>query len=452
MAIIQKFDLKMIPDASPVVIHVDQYDVGTGRLVMNLIFDDQSYKPANGATALIQGTKPDGKGFSYTATISGNTVTANLTEQMTAVAGRVRVNVVVKEGSNRTGTFVFWLEVQKTGLADDIDLSTSELAPYMEAAKSWAEAAEKWAQIAKSWAVGPSGEGESGTDTNNAKYWAEHSGSGSSISESTENEISDITGGGGSSPDPEIKIVTWADGTDAEISAMIAAADKGLIDLTDYWHVNDERVIHVSAMSRSDNLYDTHVAQDIVFVLTHSGDTELVTPTEGGRSVCSFDVMMKGVLSNGDTAEKGIMSLAVNGMSYNAGGWADTPRRSWANGTFRNAIPASIRGIFKQFKCVSGLGDKSTECGTTNDYFALISECNTHGQSTGSYNDGVKWDYFENASYVKKTNNGTGTATAYYYRTPAILSSSEYCMETADGRKSATAASTNIGISLFGVI
>ena len=34
--ITQTFDLNLIPDSAPVVVHCDQYDKGTGRLVINL--------------------------------------------------------------------------------------------------------------------------------------------------------------------------------------------------------------------------------------------------------------------------------------------------------------------------------------------------------------------------------------------------------------------------------
>ena len=34
-----------------------------------------------------------------------------------------------------------------------------------------------------------------------------------------------------------LNIVTWANGTDEEIVAMVEAADQGLINLSDYWAV-----------------------------------------------------------------------------------------------------------------------------------------------------------------------------------------------------------------------
>lgn len=122
--ITQTIDLNMIPDSPPVIIHVDQYDHGAGRIVANLYNGDQLYTPTG--TAWIQGTKPDGRGFQYSATLSGSTVTAELTEQMTAVAGNVRTQIVVNETNGRIGTFCFTLAVQKSGLPADTDMSQSE--------------------------------------------------------------------------------------------------------------------------------------------------------------------------------------------------------------------------------------------------------------------------------------------------------------------------------------
>lgn len=130
--IVQRIDLNMIPESAPVVVHANQYDAGTGRIVATLFNGDQVYTPASGATAVIQGTKPDGKGFDYNATISGSEVTADVTEQMTAVDGKTRCQIVITEGDNVTGTFVFYLMVQKSALPADTDMSQSEYSVVMQ--------------------------------------------------------------------------------------------------------------------------------------------------------------------------------------------------------------------------------------------------------------------------------------------------------------------------------
>lgn len=169
--ITQTFDLNLIPDSAPVVVHCDQYDKGTGRLVINLYDGAIAYSPSG--TAVIQGTKPDGRGFDYSCSLSGNVVTANLTEQMTAVAGQVRTQIVVTESTGRTGTFVFILDVQRSALPADTDMSESDYQLIEQAIEETQQAAED----AEAWAVGERGgvPVTSGDETynNNSKYWAD---------------------------------------------------------------------------------------------------------------------------------------------------------------------------------------------------------------------------------------------------------------------------------------
>lgn len=126
MSIMQAINLNLIPNSGPILVKCDQYDVGKGRIVAKLYDGDTAYTPAAGATAIIQGKKPDGNGFMYDATLSGNTVTADLTNQMSVVAGRVFVQFVITESDNRTGTFVFFLDVQPSALPNDTEMSASE--------------------------------------------------------------------------------------------------------------------------------------------------------------------------------------------------------------------------------------------------------------------------------------------------------------------------------------
>ena len=132
--ITQEFKLNMIPESDPVVVHVNQCDQGIGRLIAHLYHKGNPYTPSE-ATVIIQGTKPDKHGFGYDASISGNTVTANLTEQMTAVPGSVRTQFVVTDGYGVTGTFAFILEVQASALDADTDTSETEIPGIIDAAR-----------------------------------------------------------------------------------------------------------------------------------------------------------------------------------------------------------------------------------------------------------------------------------------------------------------------------
>ena len=149
----QTLNLNMIPESEPVIVRVNQYDTGTGRLICKLYHGDVAYAPGSGATAQIQGTKPDKHGFQYAATLSGNTVTADIKQQMTAVPGDVRTQIVVTESTGKTGTFVFILKVQESALQDDTDISDTELPAIIDAAESQARRAAQSAEDAHTWAT-----------------------------------------------------------------------------------------------------------------------------------------------------------------------------------------------------------------------------------------------------------------------------------------------------------
>lgn len=64
----------------------------------------------------------------------------------------------------------------------------------------------------------------------------------------------------------DLKIVTFADGTDAEIAKMIEAHYAGKINIGDYWAVGDKRTIHHNAMAAT-SVSESHKANDYAYVI-----------------------------------------------------------------------------------------------------------------------------------------------------------------------------------------
>jgi hypothetical protein len=174
--IIQNFDLNLIPDSAPVVVHVDQYDHGTGRLRISLYEGDVPYEPSG--TAQIQGTKPDGRGFLYNASLSGNVVTANLEEQMTAVGGKVLAQVVVTETSGRIGSFKFVLDVQKSALPSDTDMSESDYQAIEELIEEAQEVAE---EVAEDKTAAENAATSAGNSAEDSEAWAKGTRNGTAV-------------------------------------------------------------------------------------------------------------------------------------------------------------------------------------------------------------------------------------------------------------------------------
>jgi len=135
----QTYDLNLTPGGVPLHIDVSQYDAASRTLVFNLFSADGVVSFPTGTAAEIRGTKPDGNGFSYAASISGSTVTFVVTEQMAAVAGKVHCEIVLYKGTPATtespasqdyqqlATANFILRVERAALDKDTLISGSEI-------------------------------------------------------------------------------------------------------------------------------------------------------------------------------------------------------------------------------------------------------------------------------------------------------------------------------------
>ena len=134
-----QIELDVSPGGIAPVIHVSQYDTGSRTLQFNLIATAGDLILPTGTKAEIRGTKPDGNGFSYDALINGKTVTADVTEQMTAAAGKAVCEIVLytgmpaREDAEASSDFTqlctanFILFVERAALDKDTVKSGSEI-------------------------------------------------------------------------------------------------------------------------------------------------------------------------------------------------------------------------------------------------------------------------------------------------------------------------------------
>ena len=242
--------------------------------------------------------------------------------------------------------------------------------------------------------------------------------------------------------------ITWSDGTDEEIVAMVAAADRGEINLADYWNVGDERVVHLSAMGAMSPLTDAYAEQDVTLVLMNAGGKELATPTEGGRTECSFIVGQKESLGSGYMYTTGRNNV----------GWDLCPRRTWCNTTYLNSYPSSIRSILKQVKnkSANGSGPYLNSSVESIDYFALAAEYEVLGEyikSSSVYENGLtQFDYYKDTTNrIKRYNEAP---ISWFLRSSVASASDSYsfCTISTLGNSYAKDGSTMDGISPFGCI
>ena len=254
-----------------------------------------------------------------------------------------------------------------------------------------------------------------------------------------------LSNNGGSSYVP----CDWGTGTDEEIVEALEKHYSGEVDLTEYWSVGDERTVSLSAMSAT-GVGESHVAQDVTFVLMNAGGKQLVTPLNS-ISECAFIVGQKNLLSNGTTLEYCVLNSSTV-VTY----WSTSSRRTWCNNVYYNAIPSTLKSIFKEFQNSTDNGSNSI---IINDYFSLPAEKELFGSNTysqSSWEQGLsQFKYYETSTNRSKKVGNNGNNSRYWTRSRAVLTNNAYqCIVGPSGTDGSAAVNENYtyGVAPFGVI
>lgn len=238
-------------------------------------------------------------------------------------------------------------------------------------------------------------------------------------------------------------VPSWSTGTDQEIVDALIAHYNGEINLREWWNVGEERVVSLSAITTKAVDY-AQPAHDAIMVIMHMGGKQLVTPING-HTECAFVIGMKNTLMNNDKMNS----------TATANGWSACPVRTWFNDSFYNAIPSSIRPIFKQYVNIQG-GSSSKEL--TSDYFALPAEKEVFGSNTYASSvfeeDLVQFSYYNTADNRKKSITGsTSSSVRWWLRSRRSgTAGKQYCSVTISGTTYSYDANTYGFLSPFGVI
>ena len=145
MVITKTVRLDLTPGAIPPRVKVSQYDDLSREIVFTL---DSAGSVSDVQHAYVCGTKPDGHGFQYDATINQNgTITVVVVLQMTACSGEVPCELkLTKTESNKEivlNSANFILDVEKAALGEDTIISDTEIPAIIDAAETNAERAEQ---------------------------------------------------------------------------------------------------------------------------------------------------------------------------------------------------------------------------------------------------------------------------------------------------------------------
>lgn len=252
----------------------------------------------------------------------------------------------------------------------------------------------------------------------------------------------------------DLKIVAFADGTDAEIEKMIEAHYAGKINIGDYWAVGDKRIIHHNAMAAT-GVSESHKANDYIYVIIGIEHDDLVTAING-KTKAAITIQTERMLyldttteynSSYDTShECGYM----NSSNTNSGGWGYCDRHTWCNNVYKKCLPTYIQNMMKQVRKLTSEGSQSNTIKTSNDYAFLPSEIEIFGSTTHSFaGEGKQYQYFKNATanrYKKPRYSSTYVSGQYWTRSPYSSGSDSFCGVGRGGSANADSASNTGGI------
>lgn len=276
-------------------------------------------------------------------------------------------------------------------------------------------------------------------------------GSPSSFTSDQINNLKALVNGG--SPQPVPTIVSWADGTDAEILAMIESADRGDLDLTTVWNVGDERVVHLDAINTyPSGIAETHQAKDVVLVLA-AKDTGVADNTNpcykyqyktgtAGRTYPSFIVYQKTVMYS-----YGAITTAQSTGIGNQG-WNGTPRRTWCNDYYSQALPSGLLPIFKEVILRQATAANAMQT-SDGDKFFFPTEKEIQGART--YSPQVEADEFPQWQYFTDPDNKKDLA-ARWTRSAEQSAADYWCALNAAGSAGDSRPWGNNGLNPCGCI
>lgn len=252
----------------------------------------------------------------------------------------------------------------------------------------------------------------------------------------------------------DLKIVAFADGTDAEIEKMIEAHYAGKINISDYWAVGDKRTIHHNAMDAT-GVSESHRANDYAYVIIGIEHDDLVTAING-KTKAAITIQTERMLYLDTTTEYNASYNAshecgyINGSSTNSGGWEGCVRRTWCNNVYKKCLPTYIQNMMKQVKKLTSAGSRSSTIKTSNDYAFLLSEFEIFGSAAYSYaGEGKQYQYFKNATanrYKKPRFDDSLVSGHYWERSPYFGSESRFCHVGVSGNSHYNDASNSYGI------
>lgn len=241
-------------------------------------------------------------------------------------------------------------------------------------------------------------------------------------------------------------IPSFANATLSEIVSALEYHYNGLIDISDYWNVGDEKTISLAAMSAYNNV-PSHPAQDVTITIIGINHDILTTPING-HTKSAITVQTKNCLYN--------LMWMIPGSQDNpnpfAVGWRSIEARWWCIYRFDNALPTELKNICKSVNKKTRTRPSDSTIETTEDKSFLVSAVEVFGSGINQYadsNEGTQYPYYQTASNRIKGYR-TVSARAWWTRSPQKSNQSQYNYNyvTSSGTQSRTNCNSSQGFSV----
>jgi hypothetical protein len=136
----------------------------------------------------------------------------------------------------------------------------------------------------------------------------------------------------------------------------------------------------------------------------------------------------------------------MNSSNTNSGGWQNSAMRTTHLPAILNMMPAEVKAAIRDVQKKSSAGNQSSSIQTTNDKLFLLSEIEIFGSTTYSFaGEGKQYAYYQAGN--SKVKNLSGSAYAWWERSPFSSNSTYFCIVSSNGDANANTASNSYGVA-----
>ena len=192
----------------------------------------------------------------------------------------------------------------------------------------------------------------------------------------------------------------------ASWSDIAALSESGSADK--YFSVGDEKTISLTT------------GEQVTLVILGFDHDDLMG---GGKA--GMTIGMKNLLAT---------TYRMNATATNEGGWDESEMRTSTMATLLSQLPSDLQGVIKQVNKKATAGGASTSITTSADKLWLLAEVEVDGTTLAGYADeGEQYEYWKtvkdgtvDADRIKYLSNGSGSANAWWLRSPSVSSSTNF--------------------------